>query len=228
MLKVRKAAILVGLLFVSLTFFAGTVAAEEKVPEGTCENLLVIVDKEHSLPSLYVPPDLTYLSYYDIPFTGWDKLIRKDVAEQLSRLTTDAGMQGVEILVSSAYRSYYDQTSAFAHYTYLYGAEANRVSALPGHSEHQLGTTVDFTNAEVGYEISQTFGETVGARWLREHAAEYGFVMSYPDGKEEETGYIWEPWHYRYVGVENARKVKDSGKPPPAFVLDRGVEPDCD
>ena len=227
MLKGRKAAVVAGLLFASLLLLVDGAVAEEKTFENNCRNLLVTVDKEHSLPATYVPTDLTYLSYHDVPFTGSDKLLREDAAEQLSRLTVDAGMEGVEVLVSSAYRSYYDQTSAFSYYTYLYGPEANRVSALPGHSEHQLGTTVDFTNAEVDYKITQAFGETDAARWLRKHAAEYGFVMSYPSGKEEESGYIWEPWHYRYVGEENARKVENSEKPPPAFVLDKGVKPDC-
>ena len=226
-MKDCKAITLIGLIFALLPFFAGVAVAEEKVSEDNCENPLVMVDKEHALPMGYVPPDLTYLGHYGIPFTGWDKLLREDAADQLSRLTMDANIEGVEILVSSAYRSYYDQTSAFAYYSYLYGTEANRISALPGHSEHQLGTTVDFTSAEVNYEISQAFGETDAARWLREHAAKYGFVMSYPNGKEEETGYIWEPWHYRYVGLENAPKIKDSEKTPPAYVLDKGVTPDC-
>ncbi|MGB3633334.1 MAG: M15 family metallopeptidase [Rubrobacteraceae bacterium] len=227
MSKGRKA-VVVGFFFVLLPFFVGTAIAEQKKAAGNCEQPLVTVDKEHSLPPGYVPPDLAYLSHYDVPFTGWDKMLRKDAAEQLSRLTTDSGMEGVEILVSSAYRSYYEQAAAFAYYTYLYGTEANRVSAFPGHSEHQLGTTVDFTNAEAGYEVSQVFGETDAARWLQEHAADYGYVMSYPDGKEDETGYVWEPWHYRYVGVENAHKLEESDKSPPAFVLDRGVKPDCD
>ena len=227
MLKGRKAAVVAGLLFASLPLFVDVAAAEEKMLGKNCEHPLVMVDKEHALPARYVPPDLVYLSYYDVPFTGRDKMLRKDAAEQLSRLTTDANMEGVEVLVSSAYRSYYDQTSAFSYYTYLYGTEANRVSALPGHSEHQLGTTVDFTNAEVNYEISQDFGETKASRWLREHAAEYGFVMSYPKGKEEETGYVWEPWHYRYVGLENAPKIKDSEKSSPAYVRDKGEAPDC-
>ena len=226
-MKGWKAAVLVGLLFASLPLLVDGAAAEKRMLENDCRSLLVTVDKEYPLPATYVPPDLTYLSHHDVPFTGPDKLLREGAAEELSRLTADAGKNGVEVLVASAYRSYHDQTSAFAYYAYLYGPEANRVSALPGHSEHQLGTTVDFTNAEVDYEITQTFGETDAARWLREHAAEYGFVMSYPNGKEEETGYVWEPWHYRYVGKENARKVEDSEKPPPVFVLDKGVKPDC-
>ncbi|MDQ4106892.1 MAG: M15 family metallopeptidase, partial [Actinomycetota bacterium] len=158
---------------------------------------------------------------------GWDVLLREEAAEQLSLLVAAAWSEGHELTVASAYRSFYDQVCAHSYYSADYATEADRVSAPPGHSEHRLGTTVDFTNAEVGYEILHDFGETDASRWLREHAAEYGFVMYYLKGGEEETGYIWEPWHYRYVGVEHARDIEESEGPPSAFMRGNGVKPGC-
>lgn len=214
-------------MFLVLFVYSAAEAGEEELPLGSCEAPLVLVDKEHYLSPLYAPPDLVDLGPYGVPYGGWYASLREEAAGQLSLLVAAAWSEGQELIVASAYRSFYDQTLAYSYYTAAYGAEADRVSAPPGHSEHQLGTAVDFTNAEAGYEISQVFGETSASYWLREHAAEYGFVMSYPKDKEDETGYIWEPWHYRYVGVENARDIQESQAPPVAFMLEEGVRPDC-
>ena len=102
------------------------------------------------------------------------------------------------------------------------------MSATPGHhSQHQLGTAVDFTNAEAGYEVWQAFGSTTASTWLREHAPEHGFVLAYPNGKETQTGYRWEPRHYRYVGVENAQRLQDSGLSLQEFLEREGIMPHC-
>jgi D-alanyl-D-alanine carboxypeptidase len=85
------------------------------------------------------------------------------------------------------------------------------VSARPGHSEHQLGTTADISNADVGYRLTEEFGETPAGRWLAENAWRYGFVLSYPEGAEAVTGYKYEPWHFRWVGEAAAAAVRDSG-----------------
>lgn len=201
--------------------------AEERLPDSSCEELLVLVDKEHSLSSWYIPPDLVFLGDYGVPFIGWNGMLREEAAEHLEDLVAAAGSEGKELVVASAYRSFYDQSLTYAFYTSLYGPEAGRVSATPGHSEHQLGTTVDFTNAAAGYQIQQTFGDTEAARWLRENAAEYGFVLSYPKGEEEKTGYVWEPWHYRYVGVEKARAIRETGINAKDLLIDEGVKPGC-
>jgi zinc D-Ala-D-Ala carboxypeptidase len=83
-------------------------------------------------------------------------------------------------VVASPYRSYADQQVSYARLTSIYGMEAGEMSAYPGHSQHQLGTAVDFTNAAAGYEIWQYVGNTSASWWLREHAPEYGFVLAYP------------------------------------------------
>ena len=210
-------------LFLSYPVSAGA----EVLTEGSCEDPLVLVDKEHSLSPVYVPPDMVSLADYGVfPLHGYG-MLREEAAEHLAGLITAAGSEESELVVASAYRSFYDQSLAHAFYASLYGSEASRVSAEPGHSEHQLGTTVDFTNAAVGYQIGQDFGDTEAARWLRENASDYGFVLSYPEGKEAETGYLWEPWHYRYVGVEKARSIQKDGLDARDLLLEEGVRPGC-
>ncbi len=207
-------------------FLPASVGAEE-LPEGDCEDLLVLVDKGHSLGPTYTPPDLVFLADYGVPVLDWDGMLREEAAEHVAELISAAGSEGLELAIASAHRSYYDQFLAHSFYQSLYGAEADRVSAEPGHSEHQLGTTVDFTNAEVGYGILQDFGNTDAAGWLRKNAAEYGFVLSYPEGEEEKTEYLWEPWHYRYVGVEKALTMQERGLDARDFLLEEGVRPGC-
>jgi LAS superfamily LD-carboxypeptidase LdcB len=89
--------------------------------------------------------------------------------------------------------------------------EARRVSAEPGHSEHQLGTTVDLTSADVGYGLVESFASAPAGEWLLANSHQYGFALSYPAGQEHVTGYAHEPWHYRYIGLDAADEWKASG-----------------
>jgi len=85
---------------------------------------------------------------------------------------------------------------------------------------------VDFTNSVAAYQVQPIFGQTSAAWWLQNHATQYGFVLSYPPGKDE-TGYEFEPWHYRYIGVENARRLQRSGLILQEFLVHKGVLPHC-
>ncbi len=197
-------------------------------PLETCDELRVLVDQSHSLPPDYVPDDLVPLRAYGVPTLGSDVLrLRRDAAEHLGRLVEAAAADGEELVVASAYRSYEEQQISHERLASVYGADANGMSAPPGHSQHQLGTAVDFTNAAVGYQVWMPFGETTAYLWLQHHAQEYGFVLAYPRGKEEETGYQWEPWHYRYVGVENAQRLEKSGLSLQEFLEREGIVPNC-
>ena len=129
--------------------------------------------------------------------------------------------------MASAYRSYEDQQALYDRLSVVYGTEADLTSARPGHSQHQLGTAVDFTNAAAGYEVWERFGQTSAYPWLLEHAHEHGFVLAYPRGKEAETGYEWEPWHYRYVGVNEAERIAEAGLSLQEFLVREGVVPHC-
>ena len=209
--------------------------AQEKVPahrlsapEESCSNLRVLVDRSHSLPPTYVPDDLVPLRAYGVPTLGSDVLrLRHDAAEHLGRLVEAAATDGEELVVASAYRSYEEQQSSHKRLASVYGAGAGGMSAAPGHSQHQLGTAVDFTNAAVSYQVWLPFGKTTAYRWLQHHAQEHGFVLAYPRGKEEETGYQWEPWHYRYVGVEIAQRLEKSSLSLQEFLEREGVVPRC-
>jgi D-alanyl-D-alanine carboxypeptidase len=197
-------------------------------PAETCGDLRVLVDRSHSLPPDYVPDDLVSLRDYEVPTLGSDVLrLRREAAEHLGRLVEAAAMDGEELVVASAYRSYEEQQVSHQRLASVYGAGANATSATPGHSQHQLGTAVDFTNAAVSYQVWLPFGETSAYLWLQHHAPEHGFVLAYPRGKEEETGYKWEPWHYRYVGVENAKRLKESGLSLQALLEREGIMPHC-
>ena len=197
-------------------------------PSDTCGDLLVLVDREHHLPPDYAPRALVYVEAYGVPVYGDKMLLRRGAAEQLGRMTRAANVAGEELVVSSAYRSYAQQETTFARLASIYGVERARwTSAPPGQSQHQLGTAVDFTNSHVGYEIHKSFGHTTASAWLMEQAPEYGFVLSYPNHKEAETGYRWEPWHYRYVGVKNARSLQESGATLQEFLMREGVKPRC-
>lgn len=196
-------------------------------PGESCDDLRVLVDRAHPLPPDYAPEDLVPLWIYGVPTLGSDVLLRHEAAEHLGRLVSAAAADGEELVVASAYRSYADQQVSYARLTSIYGTNAGEMSAYPGHSQHQLGTAVDFTNAAASYEIWRPFGNTSASRWLREHAPEYGFVLAYPHDRETETGYRWEPWHYRYVGAKNAKRLEEGGLSLQEFLARKGVLPRC-
>ena len=120
--------------------------------------------------------------------------------------------------------SYWEQQGTFAWFKNAYGEDAGKLSVPPGQSEHQLGTAVDFASSEVDYELVDSFSQTSAGTWLAEHAAEYGFILSYGKDRETNTSVRFEPWHYRYIGVDKAREVKAAGEPPMSFYRE-GMEP---
>lgn len=172
--------------------------------------LLALVTKQRGLPESFVPSDLVELD--NLPVTRRGLRLRAVALPSLQALLSETAAQGLKLLVLSAYRSYAEQAEAHqALVAQLGEAQASRLSAKPGHSEHQLGTTVDFTSPSVHYELAEGFSQTPEGRWLGENAHRYGFIMSYPEGKEGITGYAYEPWHFRYVGVEAARSIHQQG-----------------
>jgi D-alanyl-D-alanine carboxypeptidase len=162
--------------------------------------LLAFVDKTHAQPG-YVPPDLVTLKSNVAYLTSRKGLELRSVAEvALRRMGEAARAQGITLLASSTYRSFDYQVTVYARNVRALGqAEADRESARPGTSQHQLGPVVDFGS------ISPAFADTAAGRFLEQHAAEYGWSLSFPDGYEDVTGYLWECWHWRYIGVEAVR-----------------------
>ena len=158
--------------------------------------LSLLIDKKHALPEGYVPGDLVELKEYpELNLARNDLQLRKLLIADLLEMNAAAAAQSIVLVIGSAYRSFAYQNGVFQRYVQRDGVVmANRYSARPGHSQHQLGLTVDFM------PISQTFEDTVAGKWLFSHALEYGFSLSYPKDQEDFVGYIYEPWHYRYVG----------------------------
>jgi D-alanyl-D-alanine carboxypeptidase len=161
----------------------------------------------------YVPDDLVELGSAYAIRTGERGSLRAEAAEAFRRMVEAAVADGITIRLVSGYRSCWTQRDLFAAYVAQYGLyEAGRFSARPGQSEHQLGLVGDISGPSVGYELTQDFGGTAEGTWLRWNAWNFGFVLSYPNGAESTTGYMYEPWHWRYVGSwQAARQFNASG-----------------
>ena len=180
----------------------GTLAAPHA---GYDEWVFTVLDAQRELGADYVPPDLVDASAanFDAGFQ-----VRRVIVDALSSLDRAAANDGVQLLLTSAYRSYQDQSETFKAFAAQLGAEAAaRRAAMPGHSEHQLGTAVDFARSDGAYE------------WLAANASAYGFVASYAGG---DSCYGFEPWHYRYVGADVAARAVDSGQSLHDFLLRGG------
>lgn len=174
--------------------------------------VLRVVDKQRGLPADYRPADLQAIDdRWAVPgFPG--QVMRAEAAGALVELLAGAQAQGIELRVRSTFRSYGEQQRTFQFWIDQLGeAQARRESAPPGHSEHQLGTTADVISRSVGWELITEFGKTAEGKWLDAHAADYGFAISYPPDGEAVTGYIYEPWHVRYVGKSCAAEWRAGG-----------------
>jgi len=174
-----------------------------------CGDTLAPLDKQHRLPADCVPAGLVALP--DSYTFGGGQYLVSEAANAIIELIDAAANDGVFIYVISSYRSYEHQVGTYNWHVATYGEEqASRVSARPGHSEHQLGTTADVVSASAGY-VLENFPGTAEAAWVEANASRFGFVVSYPAGLESVTGYAYEPWHIRFVGVETAASVAASG-----------------
>ncbi|MFN8522416.1 MAG: M15 family metallopeptidase [Chloroflexota bacterium] len=182
----------------------GTAVAVFSVPVNEARLVFMPVSRERPLPSGYEPPDLR-------PVEG--RLVRELIVADLKAMMLAAEHDRVDLTMISTYRSAAEQ--ARIHDDAVWRAmarlpqggdqteatvRASRFVAPPGHSQHQLGTAIDFSTYEIGYGVRGTFADTRAGTWLADHAASFGFVLSYPPDAESKTGYAYEPWHWRWVG----------------------------
>ncbi|MEO8437184.1 MAG: M15 family metallopeptidase [Chloroflexota bacterium] len=169
-----------------------------------------VLDTKYRLSSAYAPGDLRSTVNAGLN-TG--QRVRAFVIGDLKAMATAARNAGARLAVQSAFRSYSTQRSVFAYWSRVSGySAALKSSARAGHSEHQLGTTVDFRSYGGSAPWYYTdWGTSKAGAWLKKNAWKYGFVMSYPKGKASLTCYSYEPWHYRYVGRAAAADVRASG-----------------
>lgn len=171
-----------------------------------------LLDTTYYLPSDYAPDDLVSIGFDGTQHAEAQYLVRSVIIDDLVRLMDAARAAGVPLAIQSAYRSYDYQVDTFQYWVDTIGEqEALLTSARAGHSEHQLGTVVDFRSLDgpAAWDLAD-WAQTPAGAWLMEHAHEYGFVLSYPAGKEHLTCYSYEPWHYRYVGQQMAADVRAS------------------
>lgn len=177
-------------------------------------SLWVVVNKGRKLPSDYVPADLVTPNIrLRQAGSSQNMQLRSDAAMALASLVGGAKSAGFSLMLASGYRSYGYQTSLYNGYVSSQGrTEADRTSARPGHSEHQTGLAADLEPASRVCEIKKCFGDMAEGQWLAGNAQLYGFVVRYPAGKESLTGYDYEPWHVRYVGVELATQLYNQGE----------------
>lgn len=172
---------------------------------------LVLVNKVNGLPAEYIPQDLVVP---DIPFTFLEydpkKQLRKDAATALEQLFRKSSQNNLSLMGVSGYRSYERQAQIYARNIQISPAKA-QFSAPPGSSEHQTGLAIDLSAASNNYQLSQSFATTPEGQWLAQNVSEFGFLIRYQQGKEAITGYQAEPWHIRYVGIDNAQVITQQG-----------------
>ncbi len=180
------------------------VLAEEKKYRSDDLNLYYLIDKKHSVSSAYVPKDLVSLvknEFYSINRN--DLSLRPDVEKALREMAQASLKDGIRLLVSSTYRSYEYQKNLFAYWVKVDGLEeAERESARPGTSQHQLGVAIDFGS------ITDDFADTEMGKWIYANGEKFGWSLSFPKQYEDITGYRWESWHFRYIGVPACQMQK--------------------
>jgi D-alanyl-D-alanine carboxypeptidase len=203
------------------TTSSATTTTLPKVPacttgeQATTQNPLtewnsIVVDSNIALPATYGPPDLHNISDAGFPFTA-GLALRSFVMKDLSAFRQAAAVNGTPLKILAAYRSYQTQQQLYATRTNQVGnSESGSRVDRPGHSEHQLGTTIDVTSDALA-TVDQTWGATPTGQWVASNAYKYGFVMSYPNGASASTCFDFEPWHLRYVGQGEAAAVIQAG-----------------
>lgn len=188
-----------------------------RVPD---DSLFTLVTRDFGLSRDYEPSDLIPLSNYFGPEVtmGYPTEVRAILIRPLENIITAMMADGLRPQIVSGYRSYSEQSLAFQKWLTEFPDWGSNLSAPPGHSEHQLGTTVDFGSPELKWMLGEdyvqfhpAFADTSEGQWLAAHAPDYGFTMSYPEDAQERTTFLFEPWHFRYVGVDLARLLTSEG-----------------
>lgn len=157
-------------------------------------SITVVVNKKHKLPENYSPG------------------LRSEASNAMLQLTTAASNAGVDLKIISSYRSYATQVSTYNKWVNQSGrATADTFSARPGHSEHQTGLAIDVGASNGACDLETCFGNTPEGLWVAANAQNYGFIVRYQNGKDAITGYQYEPWHLRFVGVDVAKAITSSG-----------------
>jgi len=180
--------------------------AATTLTEEQALSYLALVNRCYRVSSEFAPQDLSVVNVESVNLNwGPHHLLRETAARATEAMFQAAADEGMTLLLSSANRTNDNQTFYFNDNVEQRGLEeAMRVSAVPGHSEHQLGLAIDITTHGLSGGLNQTFAETIEGIWVNQNAHRFGFIISFPRDREADTGFIYEPWHLRYVGVEAA------------------------
>jgi D-alanyl-D-alanine carboxypeptidase len=207
------------------------IPCSQRIPD---DSLLTIVTLTYGLSRDYIPAGLVGIGGY-LPSEvtlGYPTELRRLVIDPLVTMIEDMQAAGMHPTIISGYRSYSAQAIAHEKWLEKEPERVNILSAPPGFSEHQLGTVVDFGSPELAEIVGQEdiefhtyFYKTTEGMWLLENAHKYGFTLSYPFEALELTGFFYEPWHYRYVGVELATRLHEQGITLTEYQLDSEPPP---
>lgn len=191
-----------------IRFFFDSIYFKELCPDANPaqDKSFENVSRRMSVPYDYIPSDLIRIP--KSIRTAGTMCLSREAAVRLQQMFTKAQQDGYSLAVISAYRSANTQKLLTAYYLRTMGKAGLAGVAEAGHSEHQLGTTVDVSGRSISYAgPSNLFGTSPEGRWLADNSYRFGFILSYPAGKQDQTGYIYEPWHFRYVGVDTAKDI---------------------
>jgi D-alanyl-D-alanine carboxypeptidase len=171
-------------------------------------NKLILVNKDNVLPTNYMPKDLEYVDVL-VDVLDEKKFMRKEAARHLRWMFREAKGMGIELVAISGFRSYSRQKEIYEKSLIEQGREhTEKYIAYPGTSEHQTGLAMDISCKEIDYKLITYFERTKEGVWLKNNAHNYGFIIRYPKWYTQVTGYEYEPWHIRYIGVKHAKRMK--------------------
>lgn len=189
------------------------------------ESLLVLVNKNYQLNQTYIPYDFVPVDVTLSEFSPYEtNYLRRDAADATEQLFAAAEEIGFELTLRTGFLSYESQKKRYEQDVYEMGLEyAETISTRPGHSEHQTGLAIDVTAPSVNNELTIDFAQSEEGKWVLSHVHEFGFIVRYPEGKEEEVGYTYEPWHLRYVGKEVAKEIYEKQWILEDYILNYGL-----
>ena len=169
-------------------------------------SITVLVNRAFLLPESYVPDTLTIPKIpFDTTIITEKNNLRSEAAIQVEKMFKAAKKKKIRLTGVSGYRSYARQRAVFEQSAHDHGrAHADKYCAIPGSSEHQTGLAIDISTPEIANVLEEKFADTKAGKWVAKHSYKYGFVVRYPKGKQKITGYNYEPWHLRYVGLKTA------------------------
>jgi D-alanyl-D-alanine carboxypeptidase len=195
-----------------------------KCPASSTDDLFFAALHKHSQLDKYIPTDLVTIIPHIPTKDNRPVCLTRETAEQAYAMFAAAKSESIELVVTSGFRDYDWQSALYHNHIDTHGTIPQRI-APAGTSEHQLGTTFDLTTPDIdNVSASVAFGETDAGIWMAENGWKFGFVQSYPEGKQSITGYLYEPWHYRYIGKEPALELLQSGLTLYEFLRNREIQ----